>query len=138
MKDSPSQTFTLVEGGINPLADAIREGIGASATDVVEVVTPQFTRTRGMAMPGQPPASLGEWADYRTLSMDDLKALGFGNWDGGLAMIPGEWHSRLPKGLRLEGISGEEVEVGKDYIDDDIRFGCLAYGIRVGPPTDGL
>lgn len=138
MKDSPSQTFELPPAGVNGIADAIREGIGAGPDDQVVCVTPQFTRTRGMPMPGQPPETLQDWEDYRQLSITDLKSLGFGNWDGGLALIPGEWHSRLCAGLILEGLFGETVEVGKDYIDDDIRFGCLPYGIRVGPATGGV
>ena len=138
MKDSPSRTFELPTTGVNPLADAIREGIGASPDAQIVCVTPQFTRLRGMPMPGQPPETMQDWEDYRQLSMDDLESLGFGNWDGGLALIPGEWHSRLCAGLVLEGLSGRSVEVGKDHISNDIRFGCLAYGIRVGPATGGV
>lgn len=137
MKDSPALTGTLPPVGANDLADAVRTAIGAAPDDAVHIVTPQFTRTRPMPMPGRAPATLEEWADYRTLSMPDLRALGFGNWDGGLALIPGEWHGRLPAGLELECISGERVVVGAEDIDDDIRFGCLAYGLRVGPATDG-
>ena len=136
MKDSPSVTGLLPDVGENALADAIREAVGAEAGAEVVITTPQFTRLRGTPMPGQPPSTTEEWADYRTLTMLDLVSFGFGNWDGGLALVPGEWHDRLPNGLVLECISGEEVTVGKDYIDDDIRFGCLAYGIRIGPPTD--
>lgn len=137
MKDMPSVTGTLPPPGENDLADRIREGIGVGPDDVVTVVTPQFTRPRGAPMPGHVPATLAEWEDYRALPMADLKALGFGNWDGGLALVPGEWHGRLPAGLELECISGERVVVGRDYLDDDIRYGCLAYGIRIGPATDG-
>lgn len=36
----------------------------------------------------------------------------------------------LPEGFELESISGERVIKGKDYIDDDTRFGHLAYGVR--------
>lgn len=134
MKDSPSFTGTLND---SPAAEALRKAIGADPGEEVTFVTPQFTRQRGAPMPGQPPTTLEEWTDYAALSMDDLKALGFGNWDGGLALIPGEWHSRLPVGLVLDGIGGGKVTVGTDYVDDDIRFGCLAYGIRIGPATDG-
>lgn len=136
MKDSPSVVGTLPQTGENALADAIREAIGAGPDEHVEVVTPQFTRPRGTPVPGQPPETLEDWEDYRTLPMVDLTALGFGNWDGGLALIPGEWHRRLPAGLVLECISGEKAVVGKDYIDNDIRYGCLAYGIRVEPSKD--
>lgn len=66
-----------------------------------------------------------------------LRAMGFGPWadepDAAgniLMLIPGEWHKDLPTGLELESISGKHKTVGVDYIDDDIRYGCLAYGIR--------
>jgi len=75
-----------------------------------------------------------DFEGYRELSMPDLVLLGFGNWDGGLALIPGEWHAQLPIGLVLEGIDGTPVTVGTDYVDGDIRYGCLAYGLRIGPP----
>lgn len=133
MKDAPSVTFELSSN--NPLALAIREAVGAKPDDVIEVVTPQFTRPRGAPMPGQPPATLADWADYRTLSMDDLVSLGFGRWDDRLALIPGDWHSALPNGLELVCIDGQPAVVGRDYIDDDIRFGCLAYGIHCAETT---
>lgn len=133
MKDAPSVTFEL--GNEHPLAQAIREAIGAKPDEVITVTTPQFTRLRGAPMPGQPPADLAEWEDYRTLSMDDLVALGFGQWDDRLALIPGDWHSALPTGLELICINGQPAVVGRDYIDDDIRFGCLAYGIRCAEPA---
>lgn len=131
MKDSPSKTFVLADSGINPLADKIRDAIGASPNEQVVCVTPQFTRTRSQPMPGRPPETLSDWDDYRQLAIDDLAALGFGKWSETLALIPGEWYAALPKGLVLESIGGEVAEVGKDYIDDDIRYGCLAYGIKL-------
>lgn len=131
MKDSPSETFVLVDLGVNPLADKIRSAVGAGSSELVVCVTPQFTRLRSQPMPGRPPETLIDWDDYRRLAINDLVALGFGKWDETLALIPGEWHATLPKGLVLESITGETVEVGKDYIDDDIRYGCLAYGIKL-------
>jgi len=37
---------------------------------------------------------------------------------------------QLPDGFVLESILEETVVKGKDYIDDDLRGGYLAYGIR--------
>jgi len=36
----------------------------------------------------------------------------------------------LPDGIELESIGGRKSVKGKDYIDQDIRGGYLAYGIR--------
>lgn len=35
----------------------------------------------------------------------------------------------LPPGVRLQCIDGDIVTVGTDYIDQDTRFGCLAFGL---------
>lgn len=37
---------------------------------------------------------------------------------------------QLPNGIELECIDGEKKIKGTDYIDDDTRFGHIAYGIR--------
>lgn len=37
--------------------------------------------------------------------------------------------SQLPDGTELISIFEEKVVKGKDYIDDDTRFGYLAYGV---------
>ena len=47
-----------------------------------------------------------------------------------LWLITPEEFELLPDGLELECISGHKMIKGKDYFDDDTRFGCLAYGIR--------
>lgn len=36
----------------------------------------------------------------------------------------------LPDGIKLESISGNKKIKGKDYINDDTRFGHMAYGVR--------
>jgi len=102
----------------------------------ITIITPQFERPPGAPSPGAWMPAPEDWPALREKSIDELIALGFDNWDGGLALLPGEWHGRLPRGLALETIDGEKVVVGQDIIDDDIRFGCLAYGIRVGPPIE--
>ena len=115
------------------LADAIRDAVGADDNDTIRIITPQFERPPNWPSPGAWVPDAADWDALRALKMEDLTALGFGNWDGGLALVPSEWHGRLPDGLALECISGEIAVVGIDYIDNDIRYGCIAYGIRVGP-----
>lgn len=36
----------------------------------------------------------------------------------------------LPEGIELECIDGKIVVKGRDYIDNDTRFGHIAYGVR--------
>ena len=53
------------------------------------------------------------------------------SWDGeGLVLLTLDEFNKLPDGIELECIDGSFVIKGKDYIDDDTRFGHLAFGIR--------
>lgn len=71
---------------------------------------------------------LSKHIDFYNLTMEDCKELHFGNWDGsGLMLIPFYLYDVIPVGMELTSISGM-----KDIfpnIDNDTRFGCLAYGI---------
>lgn len=121
----------------HPVAAAIREAIGADETERVLVRTPQFTRTPNMPDPAAAPAGWAAFTKLYDLNVAQLKALGCGNWDGGLFLFPSEWYAHIPAGFPVEDINGnvEPFEPGKS--DDDIRFGCLPYGVRIGPATDG-
>jgi len=39
-------------------------------------------------------------------------------------------YNKLPDGIELEDINGDKLIKGKDYIDMDVRFGHIAYGVR--------
>jgi len=111
----------------------------------IEIVTPQFTREKGAATPSAPPANAEAWAGLRDLSKTVLKELGLRPWnnpndpedadaafDGKtLMLLPGEWYSAVPAGYELVCIFGERAPFEAGVTDDDIRFGCLAYGILV-------
>lgn len=45
-------------------------------------------------------------------------------------LIPGEWYNVIPEGFPLTCITGRVEPFKSGETDDDIRFGCLAYGIR--------
>lgn len=51
-------------------------------------------------------------------------------WDGEktLWLVTPDEFARLPNGFVLTAIDGEKVVKGKDWIDDDVRFGHMAYG----------
>lgn len=47
-----------------------------------------------------------------------------------LMLFTPEEFAKLPNGTKLEAIDGEIVTKGIDRIDNDTRFGCMAYGSR--------
>ncbi len=50
--------------------------------------------------------------------------------DEDIILIPGEWYDIIPDGFTVTGLYGEQYLFSKGKSDDDIRFGCLPYGIR--------
>lgn len=66
--------------------------------------------------------------NFFDLPKEMLYNLGFGNWDNRLLLIPLYVFPTLPYGTKLTSISNETKIVGKDYIDNDNRYGCIAYG----------
>ena len=48
----------------------------------------------------------------------------------GLRLIPLYLYPSLPIGITLTCISGEEIVFDGSNIDTDIRFGCIAWGIK--------
>ena len=72
--------------------------------------------------------------EWKKLLIPQAKLLGFKLWEenSNLMLIPGYLHQFIPAGLDLYCISGEKAqyESYKD-LDNDCRFGCLAYGIHI-------
>ena len=99
----------------------------------IEIVTPQFKRKKYDPLPGSPPA---DWTDLKRMNSVALKECGLRVWDAPdedgkvLMLLPGEWHHHIPTGFELECISGQKVISDGKNVDDDIRGGMLAYGIR--------
>ena len=46
-------------------------------------------------------------------------------------LFPGEWYNIIPEGFEVTGLYGETYKFEKESSDDDIRFGCLPYGIKM-------
>lgn len=136
MSDDPRFDRVIDGAGMTgtEMAEAIADAVGIQPGDTVQIVTPQFTRTPDMVPPGWRPEARGEWEWLRTQTVEQLRALGFGCWDGRLMLLPGEWHADIPEGFMVEDISGI-VEPFTRALDDDIRYGCLAYGV---PGVDGV
>jgi len=54
-------------------------------------------------------------------------------WDerqDGLYLLTPEEFEQIPDGVALTSITGDVRVKGIDYIDSDVRFGHLAYGIK--------
>lgn len=50
-------------------------------------------------------------------------------WDNNLWLLTLEEFTELPDGVKLMCIDNTFAVKGVDDIDDDTRFGCLAYGL---------
>lgn len=106
------------------------------------IVTPQFEREPGAPTPAPAPS---DWDGLKEMDVTALRELGCRRWNdpslaedgdevfGGktLMLFPGEWYRHIPEGFPIVGISGEREHFEPGVADDDIRFGCLPYGILV-------
>jgi hypothetical protein len=71
--------------------------------------------------------------DITAMSAEELKELGFTKWDeeSEIHLIPLWAFDLIPDGTELESIDGDKVTKGKDEIDLDVRFGCIAWGLNL-------
>ena len=78
--------------------------------------------------------------DFNNLNEQEAIELRFGKWseeDPTLYLIPIWLLPILPIGTKVTSIFDEEIVYDGKNIDNDVRFGCLAYGIRVKPEKKG-
>lgn len=124
------------------LVQAIRDAAGAKPGDTITIITPQFTREPGAPSPAAPPA---DFAALRGMGKVALRELGLRPWGlpeddhgrpvrgrGMLYLFPGEWYNSIPAGFLVTDLWYEEEPFVPGQTDDDIRFGCLVFGV-VGP-----
>ena len=114
---------------------ALMDALDIKPGATVELVMPQFERPPDMPGPGWMPTTRTEWEWLRTQTVEDLKGLGLGSWDGRLMLFPREWYAHIPAGFMFESISGQVKPFEAGVTDDNYRFGCLAYGV---PAIDGV
>ena len=70
--------------------------------------------------------------DFRQFTKDELFELGFGKFDDedNSPLLMPLWAFHICKdGIELTCIDGEKKIKGKDKIDTDVRFGCIAWGL---------
>ena len=46
-----------------------------------------------------------------------------------LLLFPAEWYDYIPDGFKVIGLSGKPDLFINGFSDDDIRYGCLSYGV---------
>jgi hypothetical protein len=117
-------------------AEKFAEATGIKPGEPVEIITPQFHRE-----PGAPPAHSAPepFSEIYNRSIAELRQLGCRAWDEPdsegyvLMLLPGEWYDKIPNGTQLIDINGEPESFVRGVTDDDIRCGCLAFGVRVKP-----
>jgi len=51
-------------------------------------------------------------------------------WEEDLFLLTPNEFDQLPNGIELKCIDGKTYTKGKDYIDQDTRYGHLAFGIE--------
>lgn len=71
--------------------------------------------------------------DFSKLTRKEAIELRFGKWDDetDLYLIPLYLLPLIPIGIRLTSINGDTVIYDGTNIDNDTRFGCLAWGIDI-------
>ena len=79
--------------------------------------------------------------DFNNLSESDCRLLGFSltktsflkdssKQPEDIWLVPLYLYKLIPKGTKLVSLFGEEVVAGRDYLDNDNRGGCLAFGVK--------
>ena len=68
--------------------------------------------------------------DFTQFNTEELKSLGFSEWDDDGLMLAPRWvFLVMKKGTQVTSISGETKTFGIDNIDMDTRFGVTAWGL---------
>lgn len=97
----------------------------------IKITTPQFKREDGV-VPQKPEKSVEWFMSLKKKSRAQLKELGMRPWnEDGLWLFPGEWYNSIPENLCVIGINYKEEKFKNGKSDDDVRFGCLPYGLVI-------
>lgn len=105
---------------------------------MIEIVTPRFERPKGEPGPTWTPRTREDWDSLHGRTALDLQEIGLRRWgdvpEGSgrvLWLFPGEWYAHIPTGLAVVDIFGAAESFVAGVTDDDIRGGCLSFGILV-------
>ena len=110
-----------------------QEILGIKDGEQVNILTPQFKREYELEISWKP-ETVAEFVALKTLPKEILHKMGVRVFDkeNGEAhyLYPGEWFNIIPEGLSVVCIDGEKESFSQSTCDDDIRFGCIAYGFK--------
>lgn len=78
-------------------------------------------------------SELRKHIDFSKLTREEAVALRFGKWDeeSNLYLIPLYLLPIVPVGTELTCIDGEKIIYNGKNVNNDIRFGCIAWGIKI-------
>lgn len=103
----------------------------------VEVITPQFERTKEQPTPSSAP----DFSRLDELDATALREMGCERWNDPnewydwphpgktLYMFPWEWYDHIPIGTHVVDIFGREESFIPGETDNDKRYGLLAFGV---------
>lgn len=115
-------------------AAEVRRMLGVGPDTEVITKTPTFHRPAYAPAPAAPPADFEALRDLDSNALRELGCLVWSEPDQNgtvLVLLPGEWYRSIPDGTELESISHCAVQFRRGMTSSHIRFGCLAYGLRV-------
>lgn len=71
--------------------------------------------------------------DLSRMTVETAKEMGLRKWDdnGDLYLFPLWFMPLIPIGTEVTAINGEKIIYDGTNLDNDIRFGCIAYGIEL-------
>lgn len=71
--------------------------------------------------------------NIEALTIEEAKELRFSKWDeeSDLYLFPLWLVPLIPEGMEVTSINGETFKYSKENTNNDIRFGCVAYGINL-------
>lgn len=72
--------------------------------------------------------------NFKTITRKEAVELRFGRWSDdtpNLYLFPLWLLPVIPVGTELTSILGEKIIYNGSNVDNDIRFGCIAYGIEI-------
>lgn len=74
-----------------------------------------------------------EILDLNKLTIEQAKELGFQRWDeeSDIWLFPLWFLPLIPIGTEVTSISGDKIIYNGKNLDNDIRFGCIAYGVQL-------
>lgn len=117
----------MLDANAPDFAEQLRNALGLQPGDTLEIATPQFERTDGRVI-GYFPRTVEEFDALKKLEDHALRAIGCRVWEEGHYLYPKEWYYNIPNEYPVVDIFGDTELFVPGVTDDDIRFGCLAYG----------